>query len=93
MNFLKEEIIIKKYKEGSSYNAFQDSNLVHEKDSYAKFEVIKVGQNQTEVQVGNKVLVNQNGLGKELTIQGFGILPDTYAIMNSSRILCVLDEE
>jgi len=71
MLFLGEEIILRAEKiEKKEEDAFHSSNMNHEKDMYAKFKVVKVGKKQLELKEGDLVLVNKNGLPKELTIEG-----------------------
>lgn len=92
MTFLGEEIILRAEKvEKKEEDAFHSSNMNHEKDMYAKFKIVKVGKKQIELKEGDLVLVNKNGLAKELTIEDGGILKDTYALMNATRIFCKLD--
>ena len=92
MTFLGEEIILHAEKvEKKEEDAFHSSNMNHEKDMYGKFKIVKVGKKQLELKEGDLVLVNKNGLSKELTLEDGGILKDTYALMNATRIFCKLD--
>lgn len=95
MEFLGEEIVIKKLKIDKSQreeDVFNNSNMPHEKDGYAKFEIIKVGRNQNLYKVGDRCLINQNGLGKEITVEGSPPMIDQYALMNHTRIFCKINE-
>lgn len=95
MTFLGEEIILhaeKVEKENKEFDAFLSSNMPHEKEMYGRFRVVKTGKNQTELKEGDYVLVNKNGLPKEITIEGVGIIKDTFALPTSQRIFCKLNE-
>ena len=92
LTFLNEEIVVKKLKASESEDPFTKSVLVHEKDNYILCEVIKVGNKQQEITIGDKVLINQNGLSKELNIDGYGVLENTYVLPTQQRILCTVNE-
>lgn len=93
MHFLEEEIIVTKEKVNKESDPFTTNSVSNEKDSYAKFKVVKVGEKQTKVKKGDLVLINQNGLNKEITIEGFGVIENHYSLQTSNRIYCILEDE
>ena len=92
LTFLGEEVIIRAEKTIKEVDAFQNSGMVHEKDIYAKFKVIKIGKKQTEIKEGDYVLVNKNGLPKEISIEGVGTIKDTYSLPTHQRIYCKIND-
>jgi len=93
MTFLGEEIILQAEKiEQKERDAFADSVLPQDNDILTRFKVIKVGKKQLEYKEGDYVLINKNGLPKEIKIEGVGTLTNTYSIPTAQRIYCKLDE-
>lgn len=95
LSFIGEDVIVKRAKnflktEDSADSVFSSSKLVQEKDSYLTFEVVKVGEKQTDIKKGDVVLINSNGLPSQLNIEGVGIIVDHYAFPTNTRIFSIL---
>lgn len=92
MEFLEEEVVIEKLKIDQSSDPFNKSTLVHEKDNYITCKVLKIGYKQSRLAVGDKILVNQNGLPKQISIEGVGSIENTFVLPNHLRIFCRINE-
>ncbi len=92
LTFFGEEVILRAEKIEKKLSAFEESGMTHEKDSYERFKVIKVGQKQYELKEGDYVLVNKNGLPSEIHIAGVGKIKDTYSLPTSQRIFCKIND-
>lgn len=93
LEFSGEEVVFKlKPLEKKDTNIFNQSNMVHEKKAYQRYEIIKVGKKQIEYKVGDFILVDQNGLGDPIKIENYGIIEDTYSFPTHQRIYCKINE-
>lgn len=92
MTFLGEEVILRAEKVENKTDVFSTGTTTEKDDVLARFKVIKVGWLQTKLSEGNYVLVNKNGLPKEISIEGIGTIKDTYSLPTHQRIFCKIDE-
>lgn len=93
MSFKGEEIVVRKETvKKTDTDVFANSGMPHEKDGYGIFKVVKVGRKQNDYCEDDIVLINQNGLPKEITIEGQPTIKDHYVFGNSSRIFCSVNE-
>ena len=54
--------------------------------------MLKIGYKQSRLAVGDKILVNQNGLPKQISIEGVGSIENTFVLPNHLRIFCRINE-
>ena len=90
LEFLGEEVILRAEKiEKKQENAFLNSGMIQEKKQLSRFKVVKVGQLQTKLKEGDYILISKNGLEEHpITIEGVGVIKDTYALPTHQRIFC-----
>lgn len=94
LNFLGEEVILQLEKITEvKTDVFSTGTTTEKDDVLSRFKVIKVGWLQTKLAKGDYVLVNKNGLPKEITIEGIGTIKDTYSLPTHQRIFCKIDNE
>ncbi len=91
--FLGEEIILReeKIETEKTVDPFSTGASHEEKDVYGRYKVIKTGKKQIEVKEGDYVLINKNGLPKEINIEGVGAIKDTFSLPTHQRIFCVIN--
>lgn len=93
LEFYNEEIVLKKEElQVTSKDVFTSSGMNHERGNYVRCVVTKVGEKQTTVKVGEVVLVDSNGFPREVIVDGYGIMTNTYVVMNHLRLFCKLNE-
>lgn len=91
MNFLQEEVLVKKQSLNGAKeaNAFSGSNLPQDKSAYVYAKVLKVGKNQTEVKAEDNILVSEQLLQK-IDIREQGSLENVYKIISDKQIFAVI---
>lgn len=94
LEYLNEEIVFREEKitELKAENVFNTGVIAEEKNVLGRFRVVKVGNKQTVLKVDDLVLINKNGLPKELSIEGIGTFKDIYVLPNDLRIACKINE-
>lgn len=95
LEYLNEEIIFKEEKitAKTEDTVFNSGVSKEDRNVLGRFRVIKVGNKQTVLKVDDLVLINKNGLGKELAIEGLGTFSDIYVLPNELRIACKIKNE
>lgn len=93
MTFLGEEVILRAEKVENKTDIFSTGTTTEKDDVLARFKVIKIGCLQTKLSEGDYVLVNKNGLPKEISIEGIGTIKDTYSLPTHQRIFCKIENE
>lgn len=90
MNFLKEEVIVQKQKSkiATDKDAFHSGESLVDKDSLVLATVIKVGKKQTEIKVGDEILMYEMP-GQIMKIKGQGIIENTFKL-NENHIYAIL---
>lgn len=93
MTFLGEEVILRAEKVETKTDVFSTGTTTEKDDVLSRFKVIKTGLIQTKLSEGDYVLVNKNGLPKEISIEGIGTIKDTYSLPTHQRIFCKIENE
>lgn len=90
LNFLREEVILTKPKGNLEVEdkIWGNSALPQDKSDYVLMEVYKVGEKQTTIKPGQKVLVSEQ-LMQDIKIRDQGILGDYKKINNSDSIFAI----
>lgn len=89
LNFLGEEIVLQASKiEQLTTDVFSTGTITEKDDVLARYKVIKKGDLQTKLEIGDYVLVNKNGIPKDINIEGVGTLKDMVVLPTEKRIFC-----
>lgn len=88
MRFLAEEVIVTRLKPTQEETAFNSSRVTKDNDTLIYCEVIKVGEEQNKIKLGDKILIREDFLSK-IKIDGTGTLENTYSLVNQKPIFSV----
>ena len=88
---MQEEVIVtkQKLKTATDKDAFYSKDTVSDKESLIVVDVIKVGEKQNKIKVGDELLIHESG-AKSIDIRNQGNLPNTFIIFNTNPIVAVL---
>jgi hypothetical protein len=90
LHFFRKEVLVTKPKQDNGLlegaNPFADAPKTEDKTSYILVEVIKIGEKQDEVKVGEKYFVSEQFLST-IPIKNQGILEDVYKLINANPLL------
>lgn len=89
MVFLKEEVLVTELKQAEEkVNIFASRALPQDNSDYVLYKVVKVGEKQQAVKVGDEVLISGQ-VPKEIKIKNFGVIPDIKKIINADPIFAL----
>lgn len=89
LHFFRKEVLVTKPKQDKGLgeaNPFADAPKTEDKTSYILVEVIKIGEKQEEVKVGEKYFVSEQFLSA-IPIKNQGVLEDVYRLNNADPLL------
>ena len=92
MSFLKEEVILTKLNttEGSSAsNPFNTKALKQDNSDYVLYRIVKVGDKQVNVYLGQEVLVSEQ-IPQKIVIRNQGEMEGYFKLINSDPIFAVI---
>ncbi len=91
LTFIKEEVIVSEVTSTEKpKDPFASSALPQDKSDLVLYEVVKVGNKQTEIKVGNRLLISAQ-IPQEIKIRGFEILENIKKLNNSDPIFSIVD--
>ena len=90
LTFLADEVIVtkQKLKTATDKDAFHSGDNSMDKDSLVLATVVKVGKKQTEIKVGDEILMHELP-GQTIKIKGQGVMENTFKV-NPNHIYAVL---
>lgn len=90
LHFFRKEVIVTKPRQDKGLlggnNPFADAPKTEDKTSYILVEVIKIGEKQEEVKVGEKYFVSEQFLST-IPIKNQGLIEGVYKLINADPFL------